>query len=134
MPSSGNCSESVIDTLAKLLCLGVLIAQLAVLDSFFFVLDYDGTISAAVWIILDVFLSLWWVCVLLLPKCMAPCLRRLPRKVSLVLEEMKYAYISWVLYSAILCLKINHMFSFFAEYLKQKPELYSSTGFDGRPI
>lgn len=128
MPSSGNCCESVIDTVAKLLCIGVLVAQLAVLDSFFFVLDYDGSISAAVWIILDVLVFVWWVFALLMPKCMGPCLRRLPPKLSSVLGELKYAYISWVLYSTILCLKIIHMFSYFADYLKQKPELYSSTG------
>lgn len=128
MPLGGNCCETLVEVVAKVLCIGVLVAQQVLLDTFFFNLDAKGTISPVIWVLLDMFVTLWWICSLAMPMCLKTCLRKLPRKLLVALSEVRFAYLSWVLYAALLCLKINHMFFFFAEDLPMRPQLFSSTG------
>lgn len=128
MVLNGNFVRTIVEVVSKVLCIGLLVAQQVLLGIIVNKFDRQATISLPVWIVLDVVVILWWVCALCMPACSNFCLRKLPRKLFQLLSEVRFAYLSWVLYAALLCLKINHMFFYFSEGLPQRPELYSSTG------
>ncbi|XP_071816596.1 uncharacterized protein [Apostichopus japonicus] len=118
--------ERILAGMTKLLCILVVLGQAIALDSYFFKLDYSGT-SPYMWIVFDAVVIIWWITSLMIPKCIKAVSSAEENRFKLLVNEMRYAYLSWIVYAVVLCFKVNHMFFYFSESLEANASLYSST-------
>lgn len=114
----------VYDVLAQILCLLVVAGQAVVLNLFIFNLTDKSNTSPYIWIVLDIIVLLWWILSFFVPLFVKTPPKGIVRQ---VVNEVRYAYLCWIIYAVVLSIKINHMFFYVAENLVAKPTLYSST-------
>ncbi|KAJ8047077.1 hypothetical protein HOLleu_05974 [Holothuria leucospilota] len=114
----------VYDVLAHILCLLVIAGQAVVLNLFLFNLTDKSNASPYIWVVLDIIVLLWWILSFFVPLFVKAPPQGIVRQ---VVNEVRYAYLCWIIYAVVLSFKINHMFFYVAENLVAKPTLYSST-------
>ncbi|XP_033647461.1 uncharacterized protein LOC117306968 [Asterias rubens] len=125
--------------LAKVLCIAVLVLQSALLDYIIIKLDTKAsTAGRYVWIALDSIVVIFWIIAMVFSYRFfnKPRPKKVPEEgfsgkdiiKTALLKELPFSYVSWLLYSIVLVVKINRMFFSFAEKLTSQDEtLLSNT-------
>lgn len=114
----------LLDVGAKFLCIALLVLQSALLDNFFFKFD-SGNPGTPVWVAVDVLIVILWIIGLVLSgrntrskQSLESSEQSSARKCwTFFVNELQYAYFSWIFYSIILVAKLWYMFGDFAENL-----------------